>query len=99
MSIVANKARDWIRHERLRRGMAAKMQPEVENQVPADPDLERVREGLAALEPEQRALLRRYYLEGRSVGEIASELSIPPGTVKSRLFTARDQLRRRLEEP
>ena len=61
-------------------------------------DLGRVRDGLAALEPEQRALLRRYYLESRSVSEIASELGIPDGTVKSRLSKARNELRRCLEE-
>jgi RNA polymerase sigma-70 factor (ECF subfamily) len=98
MSIVANKARDWIRREGLRRGMAADIHDEMKDEEPTDRDFGRVREGLAGLEPNQRALLRRYYLEGRSVAEIATELEIPQGTVKSRLFTARDQLRLRLEE-
>jgi RNA polymerase sigma-70 factor (ECF subfamily) len=99
MSIVANKARDWIRRERRRRGVAAAVHRDMgqEERAP-DHDLERVRDGLAGLEPGQRALLRRYYLEGRSVAEIASDLAIPEGTVKSRLSNARNQLRLRLEE-
>lgn len=98
MSIVANKARDWIRRERLRRGVAAEVHVELGQGAAPDHDFERVRDGLAGLEPGQRALLRRYYLEGRSVAEIASELAIPQGTVKSRLSNARNQLRLRLEE-
>jgi RNA polymerase sigma-70 factor (ECF subfamily) len=61
-------------------------------------DLRRVRAGLAELDPDKRTLLHRHYLEGQSVREIASHLGIPAGTVKSRLFNARNELRRRLEE-
>lgn len=38
------------------------------------------------------------YLEDMTVGEIADALSVPVGTVKSRLFHARNALRDRLEE-
>jgi RNA polymerase sigma-70 factor (ECF subfamily) len=47
---------------------------------------------------EQRLILTWFYLEEMSVGEIADVLSIPAGTVKSRLFNARKALRHRLEE-
>jgi RNA polymerase sigma-70 factor (ECF subfamily) len=96
MSIVANKARDWVRRERSRRGTTAGIQDHPE--LSPARDVERVREGLARLEPGQRSLLRRHYLEGRSVAELATELEIPEGTVKSRLSSARNQLRLRLEE-
>jgi RNA polymerase sigma-70 factor (ECF subfamily) len=98
MSIVANKSRDWVRREQSRRGVAAAAHPDGHPHAAPDHDLERVRDGLAALGPDQRNLLRSYYLESRSVAEIASELGIPEGTVKSRLHTARNQLRLRLEE-
>lgn len=69
----------------------------------ADADSERrelaacLREAIAELSPEYRAafLLREY--EGLSYQEIASELELELGTVKSRLGRAREQLRRRLE--
>lgn len=45
-----------------------------------------------SLDVEARALLVLRHLEGRSVADIATALSIPEGTVKSRLFTARKAL-------
>jgi RNA polymerase sigma-70 factor, ECF subfamily len=51
---------------------------------------------LEQLTVEQRAVIvRRYYL-GLSEAEIASDLECPPGTVKSRLHTARQRLRKLL---
>jgi RNA polymerase sigma-70 factor (ECF subfamily) len=98
MSIVANKARDWVRREQSRRGAAARAGSEEPHHAASDGARDRVREGLAALEPSQRHILRRHYLESSSVAEIASELGIPEGTVKSRLSTARNQLKLRMAE-
>jgi len=98
MRIVANKARDWIRRERSRRAVAADTTQEVNHAAATDGRVERLREGLDGLEAGQRDLLRRHYLEGRSVNEIALELGIPEGTVKSRLSNARHHLRQCLEE-
>lgn len=52
---------------------------------------------VARLSPVQRALVSLYYGEGLSVAEIADTLELPAGTVKSRLFTARAELRAHLE--
>ena len=93
---MANKSRDWIRREQARRGVSP--DPLVAESQEITPGAERVRDGLAALAAEQRALLRSHYLERHSLAEIASELGIPIGTVKSRLSNARTQLRLRLEE-
>jgi len=51
-------------------------------------------EALAHLEPESRGLLWLRAVEGYSCAELAAMLEIPVGTVKSRLFAAREQLRR-----
>jgi RNA polymerase sigma-70 factor (ECF subfamily) len=98
MSIVANKAHDWIRRERSRRAAGSDARVDATRDRLPDDDLERIREGIARLEPSQRRLLRYHYIEGRSLAEIATELGIPEGTVKSRLSKARNQLRLRLEE-
>lgn len=45
---------------------------------------------------DQRALLLQHHLEGRSVADLAEELGIPQGTVKSRLHAARQALDRAL---
>jgi RNA polymerase sigma-70 factor (ECF subfamily) len=54
-----------------------------------------VRATLAALEPDQRAILVLRDLEGFSEGEAAALLQIPEGTAKSRLHRARAAFRKR----
>ncbi|MFE6904511.1 sigma-70 family RNA polymerase sigma factor [Streptomyces sp. NPDC057717] len=43
---------------------------------------------LCKLTPQQSDIVRRVYLKDHSLGEVATELGIPQGTVKSRLFYA-----------
>src|SRR6185295_4798276 len=45
-----------------------------------------VGQALSRLSEGCRGLLTRYFIEGRSYEEIAAELKVPLGTVKSRLF-------------
>jgi len=55
-----------------------------------------VQEALNQLDPEERKILILKELEDRSYDEIAEILEIPKGTVRSRLFRARDALREKL---
>jgi RNA polymerase sigma-70 factor (ECF subfamily) len=98
--IVANKARDWVRREDARRRAAGRLAAEPTPDLPTSGSVrvERVRAGLAELEPAQRCVLDWFYLEGMSVAEMAEALDVPPGTVKSRLFYARRALAERLKE-
>jgi RNA polymerase sigma-70 factor (ECF subfamily) len=57
---------------------------------------QRVRQALTALSPEQRAVVDLAYFAGLSTQEIGDQLGVPQGTVKSRLFAARDKLARAL---
>ena len=59
---------------------------------PSD-EIDRLREGLAQLDPAQRAVLSMFYLDEMSIQEIADACSVPLGTVKSRLFYARSHLK------
>jgi RNA polymerase sigma-70 factor (ECF subfamily) len=52
-----------------------------------------VQRGLSSLTTEQRATISLFYSDGFTVAEIATALSIPEGTVKTRLFHARRALR------
>ncbi|HEY7476591.1 MAG TPA: sigma-70 family RNA polymerase sigma factor, partial [Actinomycetota bacterium] len=57
-----------------------------------------VRAALADLPPEQRQVVEMAYLGGRTQVQIAEELGIPLGTVKTRTFAAMRKLRKALEE-
>jgi RNA polymerase sigma-70 factor (ECF subfamily) len=57
-----------------------------------------VEEALRRLRPEHRQVLVETYYRGRSGREVAVELDIPEGTVRSRLFYALQSLRLTLDE-
>lgn len=65
----------------------------VDDAQKASPDHARVRAALAELGPEQRRVLELAYFEGLSCTEIAARVSIPVGTVKSRIAAGLDRLR------
>ena len=60
---------------------------------------DRVGKALLELTPDDRAVVVLQHFLSFSYDEIAEILEIPVKTVKSRLFTARERLRARLEEP
>ena len=97
-SIVSNKSRDWIRRRAKDRTL-----PELNESDPSsipetgdNPMSDQVREALLFLEKGDRELLRLHYYEGLTLSEISAIDNIPSGTVKSRLFTAREHLRHQL---
>ena len=59
--------------------------------------IESLQEAMQALGGEVRSILAMRYQEGFGLAEIAEILDIPEGTVKSRLFHAREKLRRIME--
>jgi RNA polymerase sigma factor (sigma-70 family) len=61
-------------------------------------DLPSVELGLALLPPAEREILTLFYLQELTVEETAQALSIPAGTVKSRLHRARRLLRFELKK-
>lgn len=71
--------------------------PEPAAETPEDPtlspDRHRVRRALDALPAPQRAVLELGYYEGLSSAEIAERVSVPIGTVKSRVAAALARLR------
>ncbi len=58
---------------------------------------QQVREAIHELNFNQRVVVVLHYLSGLSLEEIAEILDCPVGTVKSRLYYARENLRRRLD--
>ena len=56
-------------------------------------------DAFARLPEEQQSLMWLREVEGQSYAELAVILQIPVGTVKSRLFAAREELRRIWRSP
>lgn len=54
---------------------------------------QRVRQAIGELNIDQRVVVVLYYLNGLSLQDIAAILDLPVGTVKSRLYYARENLR------
>lgn len=105
--IVSRKCSDWIRGRQRRRRLGRRAaedgtRPGADTLTGSEPEgddrVTQVRRRLRSLPAERRAILAMHYGEGMSVREIAASLEIPEGTVKSRLFHARNQLRASLEE-
>ena len=90
LSIARNKWRDWYRRQARRRETPVEELPEVAVDEGLDTAVE---ETLDRLSDRDARMLRLFYLEQLSQKEIASQLSIPEGTVKSRLSAARDRFR------
>lgn len=59
----------------------------------ADEKLDKLKSALARLEEDDRLIVVLYHLDGLSYEEIAAVMECPLGTVKSRLFAARQKLK------
>lgn len=100
--IVSNKCTDWIRHRVRRRGVTQSLTADDIAVESADADtkdeIRVLRAAIARLPADKRAMLSMFYVDDLSIREIAEVLEVPQGTVKSRLFNARHQLKQILEE-
>jgi RNA polymerase sigma-70 factor (ECF subfamily) len=97
--IVVNRAIDWSRARTLRRELA--VDHAAEPSAPGreeSPHAQELAAGLAALGPEQRAVIVLRYLLEYTPGEIAELLDLPRGTVNSRLRRGLDRLEEVLRE-
>lgn len=98
---VAVNAARMVHRQRRRRGVREIPAARIGGGLPDLPatmssterDAKTLDVALARLPIEQRTILVLHHLDHRSVAELAEILDIPPGTVKSRLHTARQALR------
>ena len=104
LGIAANLARRQCRSERRRRETLLRLGRErpLESQddalarLDAGANSESVRAAVAELAPDERDLLLLFACVGLSYEEIAEALSLPIGTVRSRIHRLRHKLRERL---
>jgi RNA polymerase sigma-70 factor (ECF subfamily) len=102
--IVSNKCADWTRRRVVQRNAVNDLQNAAASSTGGSSDdtdssdeVARMRDALSKLPDEQRVVLSLHYLDGMSVAEIARTLDVPAGTVKSRLYHARNRLKQTLE--
>jgi RNA polymerase sigma factor (sigma-70 family) len=108
-----SKLRPWlfgiarrVLMDRLRQRYAFPNHADIDaSEIAADAAVDSVEEDLAAMEHEltrlpftEREVLTLFYLQELSLAQVADVLGVPVGTVKSRLFRARQLLRRGLDE-
>jgi RNA polymerase sigma factor (sigma-70 family) len=104
MGTVHHRAVDLVRREeahrrRAERAIPAAMETEpdpaeqVVEQVGAPEERAAVRAALGELPPDQRQVIELMYFGGRSQSQIAAELGLPLGTVKSRTLLGMRRLR------
>lgn len=100
--IVTHKAADWVRRrQRDRRlveqaGRDASLLPDGTSET-EDDDITELRRAIQELPERRRMMLTLYYFEGMAISEIAGIFDIPRGTVKSRLYHTRQQLKLKLK--
>jgi RNA polymerase sigma factor (sigma-70 family) len=103
LTIVHRRAVDIVRREQRRRADPVEEYEHptgdgTDETVFARAERASVQRALAQLSPAQRRLLELAYYGGLTQCEIAVELDLPLGTIKSRTFTALSRLRSLLEE-
>ncbi len=88
--IVTNKASDWIRKSKDTRKIS--IEETQGHQYEEKKDIG-IKELLQKLDFRKKVVLRLYYFEQLNILEISLALKIPKGTVKSRLASARKELK------
>jgi RNA polymerase sigma-70 factor (ECF subfamily) len=103
-TIVRNKRIDFVRKLRpdlvvsddlwpeSKAAIESDTAPNIENEYESDLNAQILRTLIMELPEEQRQIVYKVYFEGKSHSEIAGELNLPLGTIKSRLRLAMKKL-------
>lgn len=95
--IARRVAMDRLRRQYVRAEDATALLDDIPAQEPdAEFDLSALEDGMQSLPLRERETLALFYLRELTIEQIAALLTVPPGTVKSRLFRARQLLRKSL---
>lgn len=88
--ITTNKSADWIRKNNTKKQISPE---EIQSQKCTAKKEVGIKELLEKLDTKKKAVLILYYFEELSVPEISAALKVPKGMVKSRLHSARSELK------
>ena len=99
LTIVTRKAIDWQRKHKKTSDFKKEFQHQQNNEkinveiTNREETVVLIRKAIKELPEKQQIVLRLFYVEEYSVKEISDIIQVSVGTVKSRLFTAREQLK------
>lgn len=100
--VLNNKCADWLRRQYFQDKLDSELSRQAQNEFDFPQGVNEKAESLDAaiekLSPGSRALLALRYHEGFEIGQIAEILSIPEGTVKSRIHRVLNKLRQMVED-
>jgi RNA polymerase sigma factor (sigma-70 family) len=96
-TVALNHQRNSWRHAKVVRRFMTSV-PGSQSAAELGPDHVAIVRALAQLDPDQRQVIVLHYLADLGIAEIAHELGIPEGTVKSRLSRGRERLAPLLDE-
>jgi RNA polymerase sigma-70 factor (ECF subfamily) len=81
---------DWIKKSKYQTSISLE---EIQDQGQKENEDVGIKQLLHKLDTRKRVVLSLYYFEELSISQISTALSIPKGTVKSRLANARKELK------
>jgi len=93
--IVTRKSLDYLRKntDRLKKAKVDTIAEDYETMNIKEDSIQQVRKAISVLPKDQQIVLRLFYTQEYSLKEISGILEISVGTVKSRLFHAREKLK------
>jgi len=102
LSIVTRKSLDWIRKNKRTNEQLRTLYYTETNSVSEEKEMdknekERLKQAIKRLPEQQQIVLQLFYTENYSVHEICEILNCSQGTIKSRLFYAREKLKQLLK--
>ncbi|MFY0607214.1 MAG: RNA polymerase sigma factor [Cyclobacteriaceae bacterium] len=102
LRIAHNKTMDHLRKRqnkiRLEPILASTESPEINEENDREVMFKSLNIGLGQLDELHKSVIKMYYLNSLSVIQISEVLKIPTGTVKSRLFKAREKLKEIIQQ-
>ncbi len=100
LAVLDRKYADLLRRKYRLPTVSMGEAPDLPDPAPEEPgedEAESVRRAVASLAEIYRKVIVRRYMDGRSVRQIASELGVSEGTVKSRLRLGRERVRKEMD--
>ena len=98
LAIAHYKSMDWLRDAKKRETRMENLSVEQKDDSQGSSDqLQSMREAMLKLSKEHRNILSLFYLEGFAITDISHILQLSTGTVKSRLFYARESLKKKIK--